>query len=49
MIASASKDGTIRLWSYEPFQYLIDKTKKKYEGKELTTDDERKYIMNRRQ
>ena len=49
MIASASKDGTIRLWSYEPFQYLIDKTKKKYEGKKLTTDDERKYIMNRRQ
>lgn len=47
LIASASKDGTIRLWSYEPFQKLIDKIKKKYEGKELTTDDERKYIMNR--
>lgn len=49
MIASASEDGTIRLWSYEPFQKIIDNTKKKYEGKALTTDDERKYIMNRRQ
>ena len=31
------------------YQYLIDKTKKKYEGKKLTTHDERKYILNRRQ
>lgn len=49
MIASVSKDGTIRLWSYEPFQKIIDNIKKKYYGKELTSDDERRYIMNRRQ
>ena len=49
MVASASKDGTVRIWRYETFQSLIEKTKIKYEGKELTTADKQKYIMNRSQ
>lgn len=45
MIATISMDGTIHLWDFPSLQVLIDSTKKRFENRQLSLDERRKYYL----
>ena len=44
-ILSSSLDGTIKLWEFPSFDDLINKTRKRFENRQLSYEERRKYYI----
>ncbi len=44
-IVSGSRDKTIRIWDFPSLQDLIDITRQRFKGRELTPEEKRKYYL----
>ena len=44
-IVSASDDNTVRIWDFPPLEDLINQTRERFKGCQLTPEERRKYYL----